>query len=76
MLGQGIFFIDREIDDMAANPTQETTAMNKVLACQVYYLKNNAENALRLSTSNYIASKVKPVELTAAWHFSASRSPA
>ena len=26
--GQGIFFIDREIGNMAANPTQETTAMN------------------------------------------------
>ena len=26
--GQGIFFIDREIANMAANPTQETTAMN------------------------------------------------
>lgn len=25
--GQGIFFIDREIADMAANPTKETTAM-------------------------------------------------
>ena len=27
--GQGIFFIDREIRDMAANPTQETTAMDE-----------------------------------------------
>ena len=26
--GQGIFFIDREIGNMAANPTQETTAMD------------------------------------------------
>lgn len=27
--GQGIFFIDREIANMAANPTQETTAMSE-----------------------------------------------
>jgi len=26
--GQGIFFIDREVANMAANPTQETTAMD------------------------------------------------
>ena len=30
--GQGIFFIDREIANMAANPTQETTAMDAVEA--------------------------------------------
>jgi ferritin len=28
--GQGIFFIDREIGNMAANPTKETTAMTQV----------------------------------------------
>jgi ferritin len=27
--GQGIFFIDREIANMAANPTQEVTAMSE-----------------------------------------------
>ncbi|NRB08019.1 MAG: non-heme ferritin [Richelia sp.] len=27
--GQGIFFIDREIANMATNPTKETTAMNE-----------------------------------------------